>query len=428
MSNIAPYRPEHYEEEGKKSTPWHPRLFLEGKIDTLPYEHESVVLYHGINHAIFFEEDYTPDIPNKKSALKTEIIKPGNSHSKDSEKSGEPNKLTRGDKGVYCGVLGIAETYARDNNQRRVGGGAVIEIQLSTKALWTLVSERDSGPLSFRRPAHMNYSITDDRQSLLEELGYIGNFGAKKNFRKLIERAIEADSHMSTKGKREGQVIHFATRYPVNIDKIKGVWDVEAFPEGPVFESFEEYIGSLKAPERYGKEMPGEADAREIPVNKVKSKIEGELRDLQNLENILSTELGMAIADIDNELSGSDRDLSYLLNALERYEKSRDQLRRKVKDLTGKQLGTPEKITSVEELASEAESITNLGRKTEKELRSVMHEEKKHATKNNWTVEKWKQERQFESEISELLVKNVGRLPNVSPLIEKFRNQYQSAA
>lgn len=97
-----------YLDEIHLRTPWHPKPFLEGKIETFPYEHETVILYSAITIEEFFVNG--GDTQHARSALRDNYFKPENNWAH----LPEPEKINYDEwSGNELGIYGFPQCWGK---------------------------------------------------------------------------------------------------------------------------------------------------------------------------------------------------------------------------------------------------------------------------------------------------------------------------
>lgn len=115
-----------YIENFQLSEPWHPRLFMEGEMNTYPYQHNTMITYRGVSRDHFYlgGDDPTGKGSNASKRHSDSVLNlghwnPGNSWNKDNEDA------------VWTTFKDTAEGYA----SRRTDGkrGVLLKMQVPTK-------------------------------------------------------------------------------------------------------------------------------------------------------------------------------------------------------------------------------------------------------------------------------------------------------
>lgn len=117
---------EGYIENFQLTEPWHPRLFIEGKINTYPYQHNTMITFRGVSRDHFYLEGDNPtgkgsnaSKRHSESVLNLGHWNPGNSWNTDNEDA------------VWTTFKKTAKNYAR----KTVDGkkGVLLKMQVPTK-------------------------------------------------------------------------------------------------------------------------------------------------------------------------------------------------------------------------------------------------------------------------------------------------------
>lgn len=449
MGYVGEYRPEYYQ-----GNPWHPKLFLEGEIDTLPYEHDSVVLYSGISNHEFFSREHSFD--NSKSILENRLITPTNVHYQDSE-VGSYDEFSSKQPATYMGVLGAARLHALMNehpetrktyDRAESSEGVVLELQVPTKSktkgttnpLWTLMAKKPLKLLKLKRKGNThNYNPFSNLEELRRGLGVFGNniegFGKSnvENFRRLIQKASQPVDPSRNGVMSTIQIVHWATQYPVNIDNITGVWDVNFNSKEPNFESLEEYVVHQK--EKYPEKMPEkssyyESEGSSLNNSKIKKGIEEELEEIEKLEMLYGELIDYYIdiwqlIDDYNKLENmrkSKKIRKEILEEMEGYIQTREQMI-DILDNNDINVDTEEWNRSYSQLITYPGTEYKYLKSFRDDLVEALDKEKNHLYNNTWDRDSAKKEIEFEQIVDEKLAEHVVKIPSLRPAYEQIKDE-----
>lgn len=406
---IGPYREEKY-----KGDPWHPKLFIEGKINTLPYEHDSVVLYTGITDQIFWVESETFDeCRNQKSALKTEYLYAGNSYYE--QEKIDLTRLDNEDPGIWLGCLSIARIFAEKcNSDSRKGGGAVLELQVPSSDIGTLAAKK-----SIRQDDSWknDYTVTDfvslpNNQSVLKEFDERKFSNPRKAYRHYLKLVCNA------RRPGQGEIIHWAVPHEVSINQITGVWDL-AYSQNPMWESKQKYMKTLK--ERWPNKMPSG-----ISDEKIKRHVTRETKDLEKIRDIadnLTDKLRViefnarkSQARLKHTEYYKDREESLLRHLLD-YQSEIKELNNLIYEELEQEIAF-EEVDSINKFFQEIEYWHNHSRDLHDEVDKMIEELKSDAINSEWTAGEIKNEIKFEEKVEEELLHDLSKLPDFEPLVK----------
>jgi len=397
-SGYGPYRKKHY-----RGDPWHLKPFLKGNRVTFPYQHDSVILYTGINKHIFFHQDSEKrprKSRNPKSILTQRVLNPGNSHI-----NSNPNAKGHRTEGVFFGILPVAKHFATQYNHHL--GGAVLEIQIPTKALITLIRKLSDEEILRYKAKHgkdpeMFETITSSEG--LERLKE--KFGSPEGFRRKL--LTEED-----KG-RSGEGIQWVVEQEIPLKYITGVWDVENSRK-PVFTSFDEFLKTLKS--QYGEDLPTESEyVSDINREKIRRKI---LEEAEEYKEILEL-AGFLEAKIRNfrqilnmiEKDGYDREKGRgLIQRIDRYNEKRKEL----SELLQRDFDVDDSkpVIQLKNLPADLANMEEIVTSAEEGLREAIADEQQHYHKINWRRKDIKKEQIFEQRVNQKIGKLILRLPSI---------------
>lgn len=369
-----PYGP--YRKDAYQGKPWHLKPFMEGNRVTYPYDHESVVLYTGVNKHIFFREesDKRPESSrNPKSVLNQGELRAGNFMASEGGQGIHAE-------GIFFGFLGVAHAYSVKHTKESGIGGAVLEIQVPVESLTTITP---------RNPKGLN-----SRKELDDEMG------SPEEFRKRCQYYENAES------------IHWVYTDSIPLENVTGVWDVENSRK-PKFYGLKEFLKTLKS--QYPEHVPGDSRHGELNKKKERQKI---LNELEEYKQILSY------------LKEMDLNYRYLMEELERIEKGREpredinslirqynQERRELGEALSADFGIEEdEINSVKKSAIENKpnEIYNRIKKAKAAAKEAIADEQDHIQRNDWNVEAMKKEKIFETRLEERIAEMIHQIPLIS--------------
>lgn len=399
-SGYGPYRKKDYQGD-----PWHPKPFLKGNRVTFPYQHDSVVLYTGVNKHIFFHEDSDKRFRNSrnpKSVLNQGVLKPGNIGGKD---AGNAEAEGIGTKGIFFGFLPVAKGYATGHSYSGVGG-AVLEIQIPTKVLVTLI-ERDLSREEIReyamehgKPPQMTerFEPSNGLKKMRDE------YKSPEGFRK---RCLQAEE----KGEA-GEEVQWVVESEIPIENITGIWDVENSRK-PIFTSMEDFLKTLKS--QYGNHVP--TDSNHLSGLEVKKERKQILEEAKEYEQVLDEveSLNRRIYDFKQRLEAMQRegyseDYERMFEErIEKYNQSREKLSEFLESEFD--INDPKPVMRLKNLGSNLSGMDENVTSVEQGLKEAIADEQQHYHKNNWRKEDVKKEQAFEKRVEEKLGKMIIKLP-----------------
>lgn len=170
------------------SEPWHPKLFLEGELNTFPYQHNSMIAFGGVSRDHFYLGGDNPEGKGRNakkrhsdSVLNLGHWNPGNSFNEDNEDA------------VWITYKRTAEAYAsRKTDGKR---GVLLKMQVPTK--WVQCGAHDV------REVHGLKEIQNE-------------FGSPQNYRKHIKNNSD-------------EKVAWLIRPRMPLHFIRKVWDLEIF-------------------------------------------------------------------------------------------------------------------------------------------------------------------------------------------------------
>jgi hypothetical protein len=177
-----------YLENFQLSEPWHPRLFMEGEMNTYPYQHNTMITFRGVSRDHFYLGGDDPEGKGRdaskrhsESVLNLGHWNPGNSFNSDNEDA------------VWTTFKDTAEEYAsRKNDGKR---GVLLKMQVPTK--WVQCG------------AHGVREVNNMREIQSE-------FGSPEAYRQHVRN--ESDERCA-----------WLVRPKVPLHFIKKIWDLEIF-------------------------------------------------------------------------------------------------------------------------------------------------------------------------------------------------------
>lgn len=419
-----------YLDEVHLRTPWHPKPFLEGKIETFPYEHESAILYTNVTVNELFVGGGPKHI---RSALADNYFKPEN----DWADLPEPDEMdfdkwSGNELGIYMGFLNIGETFGSYISRKYNTEVLLLEVEIPTDKLNTLVRKKED-----RKKGNIKYSKEDmiDLQSLQ---------GMEKEFNEQgFENPIEAFHHYCQKvasaknlGKAEG--IQFGVRHAIPFGWVRGAWDKQEHYE-PLFEPLDKVIERLE--NRHPIKMPG-VTSKEERKELIKEQIEQEYTHLVQMDQDAKDILEI-IKEVDNELAQLSEPVSgskslsekeaealvdFLISKLSEplgYNSHYKRMRRKMKYMINFSLEESPKIEFLDQLMEEIDEIRNRAEKILQITDEDFEEEIEKAAQNHWNLKDLEKKRDFREKIEEDLVKLIENLPNLLRLTNKLSNHRQ---
>lgn len=434
MGYVGVYRPNYYE-----GNPWHPERFLKGEIDTLPYEHDSIVLYRGIsNHEFFKAESSFDDSP---SILKKELMAPSNVFYEDRGIESY-EKFSSKQHAVYMGVLSIGRIFGLINEKKgaqywedRSGAeGAVIELQVPTKPLWTLMAKKPLHMAKLKRRANVTeFKPHENLEELKNGLGLFGNdLNNSENLRKLIRKAASAEDPTNGSSFSTGQVIHWATQYPVSLDNVTGVWDLHFNSKKPLFESLEEYVTDQR--QKHPKKMPHSSkyyvEGKGERNTEIKNTIRREMSKIEQIEEsyIKIVDIYEEILETINEYHRIRRSKNTsqlrenLIDLMEKYIRERQNLIETVEPISDV---SPHEVDSWDfkyrDIVVNHKAQYKWVKKFKDDLEESYSEEKYHYYNTSWNKKKVKKEAKAEELINNKLARDAFRLPNIKPAYQQIK-------
>lgn len=274
---------------------WHPSLFREGKIDTLPFEHEYVIAYRGTAREIFFDFDTSSGMRGEsgggfsyRSVLKQGYLNPENTYWSESEYQSKPYSKWRKEwmekvvaEGISEGEAeNIWEKYMDLMSQISDPENAVKEFEsyLSSRGLagersklipeermnikkpgvffgdWEVAkyysrSERNGVILETRMPKS-NLSVIvrppdrDNPSSVNRDMEFrnereLERKIGKDEFRRLCGRSVREPSN---------EIVQYVWRSELSLEHVSGVYD-PAVSENEVILALSDYVRDLKRQE-----------------------------------------------------------------------------------------------------------------------------------------------------------------------------------
>jgi hypothetical protein len=333
--------------------PWHPKPFLNGNLVTFPLQHDSVIVYTGINKHYFFHED--SDKRYKKSRTKRSIL----------ETREIPGRKDRKGEGNYLGFLEVSEHYARKYSDEV--GGAVLELQIPPEKL-AVVDQRHREGIPLK-------NISELRKAF-------------KNPEKFREECIGENQ----------EDVHFNVSGPLKLEWVTGVWDVEN-SEKPVFTSLDEFVKTLKS--QYGDHVSGRED---IKADKNRKQILEEIEECKNLYRSVE-QVKKNLKNFTTNLGSKEEKIQEFNNSVE---KSREILEKEFGITRDKR-----NVLSYEEFKNNFESVAAQVKDAESGLKEALADEQQRAHETDWDREKFREEKFFEERVEERLGELILEIPVV---------------
>lgn len=245
---------------------WKPSNFLTGEMETLPYQHDKVILYRAINPEEFFEGGGS--VPHiSESALKDQYIWPDNSYYTE-EEGGIENifeNFSIENDGLFFGYPSVSEYFASKLlKQKR--HSCIIKTVISTETLHTFFLKRryrraimngENIGFKFTSKYFGKASNLKELRKEFDEPGFESPVDAFRNYSRI---AAQTDPHGENPGLTE--LVQFAIQEGINVRQIKSVWDYEFRPNQVHYQPFQDYIKDLKG--RYRSSMPSEINEDEL--------------------------------------------------------------------------------------------------------------------------------------------------------------------
>jgi hypothetical protein len=373
-SGYGPYRKKYYQGD-----PWHPKPFLKGKRVTFPYEHDSVVLYSGINKHLFFDKKSPKKPENSRSSesiLKTGKIPAGPEHQ-------------TGGKGVYFGFTRVAEMVAKDSVKKinHNIGGAVLEVQIPSKNIITI------DLLSLNHPDYKGeYRSLDE----LKE-----RFGTVEKFWRFCQ------------DNQDGEKIQWKTERDLPLKYVTGVWDVENSRK-PIFTSFKEFLKNLKS--QYGEHIPDSSNhvLADLKVNKERKQI---LEETEEYKQVL--EKAKILSKKTNNFNNILRSLKqtgYSKTTQKRLKKNLKEFnsgREEVSEILETEFDVEDSkpVIQLKNLTGNLSEMEELVKSAEEGLKEAIADEQEHYYKENWNKKDIKKEQFFEERVEDRLGEMILQLP-----------------
>jgi hypothetical protein len=394
--------------------PWHPKPFLEGKIETFPFEHDSVILYSAINSHELFKGGGETEHP--KSALNDQYFKPENTWGKKIDNPETVNlseKWSGNEIGIYMGFLNNAARFGKQvvAEYDSESDPLVLEIEVPTEKLNMLVAveeDRKDGNFSYKKSEMTHISNLEEAREEFDEKEFRNPVKAFQHYCKIVSNADSLDP-------AEG--IQFGVRHSIPFNWVRGVWDQDTFRK-PIFEPLEKVISDLKS--RYPNQMPDSVSKREI------KKDYRELEDIESGIGSIANDAyrlkGDFIEDVIKPIEEEDpnRLVSNLNNGY--YHSYRRNLREGIQNF-GVDLDSSPSIDNIAELASEKESILkvleNLREKAKKYALDLQNIEEEFRHKDSWKEKELKKMKNDELEIIRELADLISQIPDLSPFLQK---------
>ncbi len=401
-SGYGPYREKYYQGD-----PWHLKPFLKGNRVTFPYEHDSVVLYTGVNKHIFFhkESDERPrKSRNAKSVLEQGELKPGN------QGGGDPKAEGTATEGIFFGILPVAKNYATHHSHDSVGG-AVLEIQIPSKILKTIV-EKNAGPKEVQAyiqkkgssPPSSWYNNVFKPPNPLEKMKEV--YGSPNELRKRVLQAEEQGS--------KGEAIQWVVEQEIPLKYITGVWDVENSRK-PVFSTFEEFLKNLKS--QYGEHVPSDSNyISGLEVKKERKEILEEAEEYKDILDLVEVRLNTPIRTFGQllnqiEQDGYDEDKGgRLIQRVDKYNERREEL----SEILETEFNVEDDSKPAIQLKNLPENLSEMEetiKSVEEGLKEAIADEQQHYQKENWSKKDIKKEQIFEERVEQELGELILKLP-----------------
>lgn len=358
---IAEAEAEGYLPDFRLHEPWHPKPFLNGDLITYPYQHDSVILYTGINKHMFFKkssEKRYEDSRAPESIIKTGEIPPTNDH-----------------KGVgnYLGFLEVAKHYAkksRDLSDHNVGG-AVLEVQIPTEKLVTIVDQMP--------PFYSNLSELREAYEVEDE--FEGPQGPEAFWRDCQDTDIER--------------VHFKVSGPIKKEWITGVWDTENSRK-PIFVPLDDFLKTLAS--QYEGEIPDEQLAE-----KERKEILEEIEEYKELFQAL-TQVKESYIHIEHPPIG--KDMGQLISE---YNKALENTNKILAQEFGFKPNPAE--ARYEEVKESSQKVESLITDAAEGLKEALADEQQHILETDWDRGKIKEEKIFEKRVEKRLAEKIMKIP-----------------
>lgn len=258
-----------YLEDVKIEEPWHPLSFLEGEIETFPYEHKTAIFFTGISVHELFEGGGTSD--HTVSALEDGYIKPENNYDHGQRGQEIDFEEWSGNEvaGIYMGFLNTARVFTRSEINPELDA-LILQLEVPTTKLRAIVTPKErrmNGEFSYKGGDMTDISSLEKMKNEFNEDKFKNPVQAFRHYSKIASNS----SHLAVS---EG--IQFGVRHAVPLKSVLGAWDFQYFDK-PIFEPLEEVNSHLKS--RYPEKMP-----ETVSENKIKEEIKRSrrVRDLLN--------------------------------------------------------------------------------------------------------------------------------------------------
>lgn len=443
---------EGYLDEVHLRMPWHPKPFLEGEIETFPYEHDTAILYRAVTVDEFFVNG--GKTPHNRSALNDGYIKPGNQignggylakdkWDEDPEdfdvQDIDFSKWSDQEIGIYMGPLNVAITFSKMFKKKYRADPLILELEVPTDKLHTLVRNQES------RVKNDSISYSSHKMTDISNLQEFKQEFDESSFKNSIEAFRYYFRKLSKQKHNEGG-IQFGVRHAIPLNWIRGIWNYNPNinpNEEPAFETFENVLNDLE--EKYplriygavGDERRKELIEKEIKdeygflesINNRASNLEKRLNELEEILESLSNFSNKANQEVQNrkEINKLVEAMSEEMGYLRQLDKLRERTERYILEGQGRQkkllqneLDDPIKIESLEDLLEKLDQIEALIHEIKQVTEIDMEKEKELAAKNTWSYKDLERERNFKENIDEELLELVEKVPSLRPLKKKI--------
>lgn len=245
MARLGPWKPKLY-----NGNPWHPRPFMRGETNDLPFDRDSIVLYSSYTEAVFWDESETPDnITNAKSVLETRVLNPTNTDYGDEAVASEKD-VTENAKAIWLGIFPTAKLHAlwkqKSERGKNIDHGAVLELHIPTEPLQCLI---DAPPRSGETGV-----LVKNSEDFVEKVGFGSREQAVQNLRQRLKKVTKVDSNFKGEALNKNysgdfqtaELVQFATPYQAHLENVTRVW-TPTFTKGHSWVPINKYLENIQS-------------------------------------------------------------------------------------------------------------------------------------------------------------------------------------